>query len=287
MANSITLGSMKMQGRDALRVWSDTCGSTSVSSASNGAYSDSEDSTCWPTKQRRETCDAFIEFRSDLKLKNSFFEFPVSLWEEEYSGAARQRSQSAPGRSSPSGVDLSHDHCKLPSTALLAASPYATAVDAESLMPSSTTDASQFGSAYPSAFAPIQVVSLGWIMPTQSAVVLMPVSVPSHYVLSHTLPADPSSFEGSLEDHNNEESSDNDSPLLLSEGSRNHHSDRSFCRPCAFINKRGCQSGLACTFCHICGPEVRRKRQLARLDRKRKEYKNQKKRERDAFDGIA
>jgi hypothetical protein len=34
------------------------------------------------------------------------------------------------------------------------------------------------------------------------------------------------------------------------------------CKPCAFVTK-GCSSGAACTFCHLCGPEVKwRKRKF-------------------------
>merc|ERR1712113_630476 len=49
------------------------------------------------------------------------------------------------------------------------------------------------------------------------------------------------------------------------------------CQPCAFVRKRGCNNGANCQFCHICGPEVRRRRQLARLDQKRREYRLKKK----------
>lgn len=49
------------------------------------------------------------------------------------------------------------------------------------------------------------------------------------------------------------------------------------CKPCAFMHTRGCSSGPACKFCHLCGPEevkLRRKQkiqQLREISRARKE----------------
>lgn len=55
---------------------------------------------------------------------------------------------------------------------------------------------------------------------------------------------------------------------LPSLGSAEHH--RGKCKPCAFIHKQGCNNGTECRFCHLCGPEVKKKRQLERLDHKRR-----------------
>jgi hypothetical protein len=33
------------------------------------------------------------------------------------------------------------------------------------------------------------------------------------------------------------------------------------CRPCAFFYKQGCENGVQCKFCHICGPGEKRRRQ--------------------------
>mmetsp|Transcript_43218 Transcript_43218/g.78640 ORF Transcript_43218/g.78640 Transcript_43218/m.78640 type:complete len:254 (+) Transcript_43218:117-878(+) len=50
---------------------------------------------------------------------------------------------------------------------------------------------------------------------------------------------------------------------LPSVGSRFHDSGR--CKPCAFFHTKGCVSGSACLFCHLCPPrEVQRRKQLQR-----------------------
>lgn len=36
------------------------------------------------------------------------------------------------------------------------------------------------------------------------------------------------------------------------------------CRPCAFVYTKGCANGLACAFCHLCGPEEKRMRKRER-----------------------
>jgi len=41
------------------------------------------------------------------------------------------------------------------------------------------------------------------------------------------------------------------------------------CRPCAFLHTKGCESGLACKFCHLCGPEVRKCRRQEKLQERR------------------
>jgi len=51
-------------------------------------------------------------------------------------------------------------------------------------------------------------------------------------------------------------------------GSKDHYFQK--CKPCAFVHKKGCTSGVTCQFCHLCGPEIKRRRQLERLDAKRR-----------------
>jgi len=41
------------------------------------------------------------------------------------------------------------------------------------------------------------------------------------------------------------------------------------CVPCAFVHTKGCESGLACKFCHLCGPEERKRRRQAKLQERR------------------
>jgi len=46
-------------------------------------------------------------------------------------------------------------------------------------------------------------------------------------------------------------------------GSAGHHNGS--CTPCAFFHKCGCQRGLSCPFCHLCGAgEVQRRRKMKR-----------------------
>ena len=33
------------------------------------------------------------------------------------------------------------------------------------------------------------------------------------------------------------------------------------CKPCAFLYTRGCENGSHCSFCHLCPPDEKRKRQ--------------------------
>lgn len=42
-------------------------------------------------------------------------------------------------------------------------------------------------------------------------------------------------------------------------GSADHHLGT--CKPCAFFHTRGCDNGRQCAFCHMCGPNEKRKRQ--------------------------
>lgn len=52
-------------------------------------------------------------------------------------------------------------------------------------------------------------------------------------------------------------------PEVPTLGSRNHRLGT--CRPCAFFHTKGCQSGMACEFCHLCdaGEKKRRAKQRA------------------------
>jgi len=43
------------------------------------------------------------------------------------------------------------------------------------------------------------------------------------------------------------------------------------CKPCAFFHKDGCKNGLACPFCHLCGPDARKSRRKAKLEARRAE----------------
>lgn len=56
---------------------------------------------------------------------------------------------------------------------------------------------------------------------------------------------------------------------LPSKGSAGHA--RGTCKPCAFVHKGGCQTGLACQFCHLCelGEKKRRKRERAQCAKSR------------------
>lgn len=57
------------------------------------------------------------------------------------------------------------------------------------------------------------------------------------------------------------------SPELPSIGSAAH--GKSSCRPCAFLHTKGCENGLACTFCHLCEPGERKRRQKEKLQQRR------------------
>merc|ERR1719499_1245628 len=60
-------------------------------------------------------------------------------------------------------------------------------------------------------------------------------------------------------------------------GSRDHAAG--CCRPCAFLHTKGCESGLACKFCHLCGPEVRKRRRQDKLQERRELHKARRERQ--------
>lgn len=53
------------------------------------------------------------------------------------------------------------------------------------------------------------------------------------------------------------------SEVLPSVGSAGHECGA--CQPCAFFHKQGCASGAECSFCHLCGPGEKKKRQKAKI----------------------
>merc|ERR1712061_816654 len=46
---------------------------------------------------------------------------------------------------------------------------------------------------------------------------------------------------------------------LPSLGSRCHHLGT--CKPCGFFHRAGCAKGAECPYCHLCGPDEKKKRQ--------------------------
>ncbi|CAJ1382142.1 unnamed protein product [Effrenium voratum] len=56
---------------------------------------------------------------------------------------------------------------------------------------------------------------------------------------------------------------------IASVGSAGH--DDGTCRPCAFIFKKGCESGALCTFCHLCPPGEKKRRAKERGSKKAEE----------------
>merc|ERR1711956_191823 len=54
---------------------------------------------------------------------------------------------------------------------------------------------------------------------------------------------------------------------LPSVGSTQHHVGR--CRPCSFL-KQGCRSGIECNFCHLCGPDEKKRRKKNKMYEKRR-----------------
>eukprot|EP00446_Apocalathium_sp_SHHI-4_P015044 CAMPEP_0177204000 /NCGR_PEP_ID=MMETSP0367-20130122/28112_1 /TAXON_ID=447022 ORGANISM="Scrippsiella hangoei-like, Strain SHHI-4" /NCGR_SAMPLE_ID=MMETSP0367 /ASSEMBLY_ACC=CAM_ASM_000362 /LENGTH=340 /DNA_ID=CAMNT_0018652663 /DNA_START=61 /DNA_END=1083 /DNA_ORIENTATION=- len=52
------------------------------------------------------------------------------------------------------------------------------------------------------------------------------------------------------------------------------------CKPCAFFFTKGCENGLTCRFCHLCGPEERRRRQKDKIQQLKEERRQRKERQR-------
>mmetsp|Transcript_41410 Transcript_41410/g.118446 ORF Transcript_41410/g.118446 Transcript_41410/m.118446 type:complete len:165 (+) Transcript_41410:494-988(+) len=46
------------------------------------------------------------------------------------------------------------------------------------------------------------------------------------------------------------------------EGSKGHQFR--VCKPCAFVNTKGCKDGVECKFCHLCGPGEKKRRKKER-----------------------
>lgn len=63
-----------------------------------------------------------------------------------------------------------------------------------------------------------------------------------------------------------------------SAGSVLHRSRR--CKPCAFFHTKGCVTGAGCQFCHLCGPDEKRRRQKERWEQKRRQWRQFRKAER-------
>lgn len=91
--------------------------------------------------------------------------------------------------------------------------------------------------------------SAPWFAATQSAWHSAPLVPPSPVVP----PPPPGPALGSSE--------------LPSIGSATH--SKGSCRPCAFLHTKGCENGLACTFCHLCEPGERKRRQKEKLQQRR------------------
>mmetsp|Transcript_55278 Transcript_55278/g.103869 ORF Transcript_55278/g.103869 Transcript_55278/m.103869 type:complete len:256 (+) Transcript_55278:35-802(+) len=51
-------------------------------------------------------------------------------------------------------------------------------------------------------------------------------------------------------------------PEMMTFGSAGHAHGK--CKPCAFIHKQGCESGVACRFCHLCQPGEKKRRKKVR-----------------------
>jgi len=67
-------------------------------------------------------------------------------------------------------------------------------------------------------------------------------------------------------------------PRVPTLGSALHESGR--CKPCAFVHTKGCASGESCAFCHLCGPEEKKRRQKDRWESKRRNWRAFRKQER-------
>jgi len=51
---------------------------------------------------------------------------------------------------------------------------------------------------------------------------------------------------------------------LPSAGSSQHPAE---CKPCAFLHTKGCENGLRCNFCHLCGPGEKKRRQREKQEK--------------------
>jgi hypothetical protein len=50
-------------------------------------------------------------------------------------------------------------------------------------------------------------------------------------------------------------------------GSAGHHTGQ--CKPCAFFHTKGCGNGTQCSFCHLCGPDEKKKRKSDKKELRR------------------
>eukprot|EP00418_Pyrodinium_bahamense_P077434 CAMPEP_0179058710 /NCGR_PEP_ID=MMETSP0796-20121207/24987_1 /TAXON_ID=73915 /ORGANISM="Pyrodinium bahamense, Strain pbaha01" /LENGTH=325 /DNA_ID=CAMNT_0020755463 /DNA_START=8 /DNA_END=985 /DNA_ORIENTATION=+ len=228
-----------------------------------------------------------------LQIKNTFLEFPPHLFQPE-SPANRQRPKSAPCRvasfavhkptQAGSGGSAAVD---VPVSAAMRHSPQLTIpprvarplVLSDLLaLPQQTPDS---GGSKGSAGSGAARKDSAWCGPSssprsllsdsaESASAAVPEASPSSESTGHKLGQDAASAEPemSLEEQMEMLDFELGSPELLSIGSAAHYFSN--CKPCAFVHKKGCTSGLQCRFCHICGPEIKRRRQLERLDQKRR-----------------
>merc|ERR1712187_755832 len=57
------------------------------------------------------------------------------------------------------------------------------------------------------------------------------------------------------------------SESLPSVGSAGHHAGA--CKPCAFFYTKGCGNGVNCSFCHLCGPDEKKRRRTEKKEIRR------------------
>lgn len=46
------------------------------------------------------------------------------------------------------------------------------------------------------------------------------------------------------------------------------------CKPCAFVHTKGCESGVSCSFCHLCPPGEKQRRRKDKASGRRREFLN-------------